>query len=309
MNNLKTPATILTLILMLPCFTGCTGSNSQHGIPYPKPYPDTVASTFLPGIVSNTATDSLDFNAAFSPDGQSFYFARPVNGKWQIFLSRYDGVQWTRPEPAPFNEQNYAQADPAFGPDNNLYFISNRPTSKSQNVSDFNIWFIKPLASGKWSSPEYVEAVNTDSTEYYISFAGNGNLYFASTREGGLGQEDIYVSKRVDGMYSKPENLGGTINSAESDHDPCIAKDESFLVYNSYERKDGYGQADLYASKMTKNKTWSKAANLGKAFNTPAYEYTAYITPDSKYFFFTSEYDIKWISADYLRQTIDRVCK
>lgn len=307
--RIKLMGDLLNSTLMILCCVCCSGSNSQRSIPYPKPFPDTVALTFLPGIVSNAASDSLDFNAAFSPDGQSFYFTRPVKGKWQIFLSEYDGIHWAKPELALFNEQDYSQADPTFGPDGNLYFISNRPKNTSQAVSNFNIWSIKLLAGGKWSLPECVEAVNTDSTEYYISFAENGNLYFSSTREGGYGQEDIYVSKRINGRFSKPVNLGDAINSAESEHDPCISKDESFLVYNSYGRKEGYGQADLYASKMKKDRTWSRAANLGKAFNTPAYEYTAYITPDSKYFFFTSDYDIKWISADYLIHTIDRVCK
>ena len=60
---------------------------------------------------------------------------------------------------------------------------------------------------------------------------------------------------------------------------------------------------------MTNHKTWSQGANLGKAFNSPTYDYTPYLTPDSKYFFFTSDYNIKWISADYLRKTIDRVCQ
>ena len=127
MDKLKPPITRLSqLLLMLP-FVSCTGSSSLPGISYTTPYPNSVALLFLPDLVSNTAKDSLDFNAAFSPNGHSFYFTRPVNGKWQIFISSYTGVRWTKSEPAEFNEPNYSQADPAFGPDNNLYFISNRP--------------------------------------------------------------------------------------------------------------------------------------------------------------------------------------
>ena len=195
MDNLKPPITRLSPLLLMLYFLSCTGSTSPPSISYPMPYPDSVALLFLPDLVSNTTKDSLDFNAAFSPNGHSFYFTRPVNGKWQIFSSSYTGVRWTKPELADFNEPNYSQADPAFGPDNNLYFISNRPRNNHLTIADFNIWLIKPQADGQWSSPEYVDAVNTDSTEYYISFAQTGNLYFSSARAGGFGQEDIYVSR------------------------------------------------------------------------------------------------------------------
>src|ERR1700754_5084641 len=62
-------------------------------IPYPEPLPDSVPAAFLPGIVS---TDSLDFNAAFSPDGKSFYFTRKINNKSKIHVTHYSDGRWMK---------------------------------------------------------------------------------------------------------------------------------------------------------------------------------------------------------------------
>src|SRR5687768_8802204 len=81
-------------------FTGlmsCGQTNnlqSPVAIHYPTPVPDTTAATFLPGIVS---TEGLDFNAAFSPDGKTFYFARSKNRKYIILETRFDGNKWSAP--------------------------------------------------------------------------------------------------------------------------------------------------------------------------------------------------------------------
>jgi len=65
---------ILFSILVFIC---CQKKNT---IVYPSPLPSGVLSIFLPGIV---CTDSLEFNASFSPDGKAFYFSR---SKFMIFM-------------------------------------------------------------------------------------------------------------------------------------------------------------------------------------------------------------------------------
>jgi Tol biopolymer transport system component len=289
-----TPLFVLAFILI-----SCDKEKTSLTIPYPLPPPIDSIKSFLPGIVSR-GSDSVDFNAAFSPDGKSFYFARSQNGKWNIFLSHYVGENWTKAVKAPFNIDNYSMADPAFGPDGALYFISDFPKNENDTLRDFDIWFVKPTGDGAWTNPENLQVLNTDSTEYYISFAGNGNLYFASSRSGGYGMEDIYVSTLVDGKYSKPENVGPQINSEYSDHDPCLPKNERFMIYTSVDRDDSYGEGDLYLSIKDDNENWSKALNMGSHFNTSTYEYCSYFSPDMQYFFYSSRLDVKWTRTESL---------
>src|SRR6218665_1318596 len=197
----------------------CSNQPSTVQIPYPQPLPDSTTLTFLPGIVSK---EGIDFNSAFSPDGKSYYFTRSENRRWTIYVIHYDGNRWSDPKIASFSKNKYSVADPAFAPDGKLYFISNRPKTSKDTLSDFDIWYVKPLPEGRWSAPENLSVVNSDSAEYYISFANNGNMYLGSARAGGFGMDDIYISRYINGQYTKPENLGPAINSAYSEHDPCI---------------------------------------------------------------------------------------
>lgn len=268
-------------------------------IPYPKPLPDTTAIPFLPGLV---CSDSMDFGSAFSPDGRSFYFTRSINKKTIIYVSHYKGAEWQAPVPFPPVGSGYSEADPAFAPDGKIYFISNRPKNTADTIKDFDIWFAAPAGNGGWSGPERVETINTDSNEYYISFAKNGNLYFASSRAGGYGEEDVYVSRLVNQQYASPENLGPAINTSKSEYDPGISREEDMLVFASSNREGGFGAADLYASKINEKRQWQPAANLGRGINTPTRDFCPYFSPDGKYFFFSTERDIKWVRNDFVKR-------
>jgi hypothetical protein len=288
---------VIFSFVLLQCTTARRENIALPLIAYPGPYPDSTALKFLPGIVS---ADSLDFNSAFSPDGQSFYFARSWHGKWRILVSRFSEGHWSDPEIASFSEKEYSQADATFGPDGSLYYISNRPRSSSDTIPDYDIWVVRQQNDGSWSAPENVAGVNSDSTEYYVSLAGNGNLYFASSRPGGLGDHDIYVSRLVNDQYTAPENLGASINGPQMEHDPVVSRDEQYLFFTSVDRRDSFGSGDIYFSKRSSNNQWSTAINVGSKINTPTYEYCSYITADEKYFFFSSNFDVKWIQLSAL---------
>jgi hypothetical protein len=280
------------------------GGDSPPTIPYPTPLPGSTPLVFLPGHISRTG--SLEFNAAFSPDGRSFYFAVSKDRQWDIHVSRHDGSRWGPPVRAAFSEEQFSEADPVCTPDGRIYFISNRPKHGEGKPADFDIWYVAPLPEGGWSAPQNVRELNSDRDEYYISFSGDGDAYFGSDRPGGFGAMDIYVSRRIDGRYLPPENLGPGVNTAESEHDPClVAADGSLLVFKSENRPDGLGQADLYAARRGPDGRWMPAVNLGPTINTPAYEYCCYLTPDQRFFFFSSELDIKWVDAAALRQLIE----
>lgn len=58
---------------------------------------------------------------------------------------------------------------------------------------------------------------------------------FSADWEGGFGGQDIYKSVlTADGHWTKPENLGAGINSAQNDIAPLLAADEETLYYESY---------------------------------------------------------------------------
>jgi Tol biopolymer transport system component len=282
-------------ILGLILFSSCT---KEPAIAYPEPLPSGTFLPFLPGIVS---TDSFEFNSLFSPDGKVFYFA---DGNHDIYQTTFDGEQWSSAALAPFAEKEFKECDPAFSPDGNkLYYISTRKRTAGDSTDDFDIWYVERQGEG-WSAPQNLEVVNSDSAEYYVSFAKNGNLYFASNRGGGLGSFDIYVSRLVNGAYTTPENVGEAVNNDHFEHDPFISSDERLLIYTSVNREGGFGRGDLYFSVKDDQGNWSQAQNLGPSINGPEYDFCPYITPDGKFFFYSDNKDIKWIDVEELDKAV-----
>jgi Tol biopolymer transport system component len=295
--------TIKTLFIGLTLFGGFLACRTkQTYVSYPAPLPDSLPISFMPDIVTS---NELDFNSAYSPDGKSFYFGRSKNKKWVLYVTTFNGVAWSKPMHPAFNDTSYSEADPVFAPDGNLYYISSRPKDYADTTNDFDIWLVKPEGS-QWSEPVNLSIANSDSNEFYISFAANRNLYFSSSKEGGFGQEDIYMCAYENNRYTHPVNLGQQINSPGPEHDPLVTRDERYLIFTASERKDSFGEADLYFSKRNPGNEWQPAANLGKRFNTSTYEYCSYLSPDDQYFFYSSESDIKWVKAEYLIKDIEK---
>lgn len=256
-----------------------------------------LAQTFVPGTISS---DSIEFNAVFSPDGRSFYFTRSVNKRTQLYYSVHVAAEeWSKPVALPFSDTNYSDADPAFSPGGELYFISNRPTHPGDTIKDYDIWKVTRTSTKQWSQPVNVKELNSPENEYYISFTAKGNAYFSSSRKGGYGEEDIYFSKYANNKFEVPENIGGSINTSRSEYDPFITANGFALIFTSSGRDDSFGKADLYWSVRTTN-GWQNVSHFNETINTSTRDYCPSISQDKKYFFYSSSGDIKYVAIDNL---------
>lgn len=251
-----------------------------------RPIPEPVL--FGEGIIS---TRDMESTTTFSPDGRTIYYTirNPSNFSVIVF-SHFRQGKWSTPEIAEFSGQ-YTDTDPFISPDGSkLYFSSRRPIAGQQWQADkdFDLWFVERNGD-HWSEPKSLgEVVNSKRQDYFPTVTSDGTLYFNSSRDGGKGKHDIYRAKLVDGKYQLPENLGDAINTEYTDYDPYISPDESFILFASVGRPDGFGDGDLYIS-YNENGVWTKAVNLGSKINSNALDFSPYISPDGKYLFFTSE--------------------
>jgi peptidoglycan/xylan/chitin deacetylase (PgdA/CDA1 family) len=264
-------------------------ASSSHGVVARAQANGAVAAPrlFAEGVVN---TNADEYGPAFTPDGRTVYFAkRSADRKMEhIYFSRFDAGRWGEQQVAPFSGK-YFDKEPFIMPDGaKLFFASTRPVDSSSAPArtDFNLWVVERSAAGAgWSEakPLGVE-VNSETYDNYPSVATNGNLYFSSTRAGGQGSNDIYRARLVGGRYAPAENIA-SLNTPQSDADPYIAPDESYIIISTT-RTGSHGEGDLYVS-FNVGGAWTTPRNLGAQINTATYEYTPLVSPDGKYLFFS----------------------
>jgi len=251
--------------------------------PGEKPPSDT-PQIFASGFISDQFGNR---DMAISPNGEElFYTLQYARGLISAILysHKVDG-KWTSPQVATFSGM-YNDLEPAFSGDGaTLYFASNRPLQQTGKKKDYDIWYVAK-ENGKWKQPVNAgEAINSDKDEFYPSIAKDGNIYFTRAVDGR--EEDILVCTFVDGKYTIAKSLSDSVNSTFDEFNAFVDPDESFIIFSSFGRKDDIGNGDLYISKNIDG-SWRNAVHLPSPVNTTSLDYCPYISPDKKYFFFTS---------------------
>lgn len=266
-------------ILPLILFISSQISFSQH---LTEPYLQDIVSQF-PNVR----------DVAISPDGNDVMFsAQSIMGNLSTIISiKKDGNTWSKPEVASFSGK-YFDLEPFFSLDGlTLYFVSTRPEDSTSNeAKDFDIWYVeRETLKSKWSEAKNLGSpINTEHGEFYPSLAENGNFYFTRDNPTLGRKDDLYVSEFINGTYSEPQPLPDTINSEGYEYNAFIASDESYILFGSYNRKDGFGSGDMYISHHSEN-GWTQAKNLGNKINTDKMDYCPFVLDDTLYF--TSKLD------------------
>jgi len=235
---------------------------------------------FAEGVIST----SVGSGVSFSPDGKTLYFSQDRS---DILVSHLQDGNWAAPVLAEFSGK-YRDGDPFVSPDGlQLFFWSARPLDGQQRKG-IALW-VMDRRGASWSSPTDlgISINGPDGGTGFPAVAANGTLYFMANRSDSLGGLDIYRAKRIGDQYAKPENLGPVINSPHSELDAYIAPDESYVVFTS-DRPGGVGTGDLYVSKR-KAGAWTPPQNLGPRINSAGFECCPSVSPDGKYFYFTTQ--------------------
>ncbi len=260
--------------------------------------PGMTPEVFAPGIISTEATEGCSY---FSKDGLLFLFGRAGSVQNGILIMEQKEGVWSNPRLAPFSAGEH-DWDFTLAPDGKTVFVaSGRPIKQGgAPLRDHQIWVSQRTDEG-WSEPRLLPyPVNSGQHDSYPSVTEDGTLYFFSRRSGGLGRGDIYRSRQTTAQYTEVENLGEPINTQYHEVDPFIAPDESYLIFCS-SRPGGYGKEDFYIVFRKKDASWTNPVNMGGKVNSPHQEYIPSVSPDGRYFFFTSNKsgnrEIYWMDA------------
>lgn len=292
-------AAAAVLLISLSC------SDKQSSINYlDQPDPGDKATLFAPGTIS---TDAIEHSApAFAPDG-SVVLWTVLDDAFHASMMEMtfkDGT-WSAPHLTSFADSTSDHYYPMFSTDGSkLYFSSRRAMPEGYPpTGDMRIWEV-PRMNGSWGKPMPIDTTVSRGHEYGYSVSENGSVYFVSSDNW-----DIAFAKKTSNGFEATQMMPAYINSKEYEDGPCIAPDESYIIYET-KRPDGVENSiDLYISFKNNDGQWSGPINMGDKINTKYTERMARVSPDGKYLFFASSrlesetkigFDIFWINVSII---------
>lgn len=142
-----------------------------------------------------------------------------------------------------------------------------------------------------WSEPENLGPnINSEAWESSPSLSPDRKtLFFSSTRYGGLGKGDIYMSQRGPKGWMPAQNMGPEVNTAGGEIAPFIHADNETMYFTS-DGLPGYGGTDLYMMKKDHvTGKWSTPQNLGYPINTVDDEGGLFVASDGVTAYYSSD--------------------
>ncbi len=201
--------------------------------------------------------------------------------------------------PAPFSDAGHPvntsgdEFSPSITADSKtLVFSAKTPGNRSHNI------YISKNIAGSWSTPIPVDELNSiynDETPF-ISADGN-TIIFASDRPGGYAPPvtsdgkvritfDLYISRKFDNKWTKPQLLNKEINTAWNERSPSISRDGKKFFFTRWPYMN-LGRSKIFMADITKEGIIN-VRELPEAINSGNFEIAfipSYKSEKERYFF------------------------
>jgi outer membrane protein OmpA-like peptidoglycan-associated protein/tetratricopeptide (TPR) repeat protein len=193
----------------------------------------------------NSADDDVSNNLSY--DGTKMLLHRTIAGQSDIYEAKLVGADWTDPaklnamiSSAKVNEKNASYNDDGY----RIYFT--RDNDDRSNGMEIMYSGIQSKMKQDFMAATMISTCNSKFNEgpIYISIDGE-TMYIASEGHTSLGGYDIFVSKKEQGQWTKPVNLGYPINTQYDDFYFAPTANGKY-AYISSNRPGGSGGYDIY---------------------------------------------------------------
>ena len=284
----------MTLFFTLPCLCLAASSGAAS---------DSAAVAVTPVTLGGIINQDSDDTLAFTPDRNTVFFDRSEGKRKTIMMSHRVKGRWSAPETASFSGKWFDQ-DPVVAPDGSyLLFNSDRPVKPGSEplVQNYfaggpgpgsNIWRVDRKGAG-WGEPVWLSAIiNSDVFVDFASIASDGTLYFMRW-DASEKSMHFWRSRYRNGAYLAPEfvTLG---DPKESLHDPAVAPDQSFMVFDSGKVKGGLGRLNIA---FREDDHWGTPIDLGDGLNKDL-PWGSHLDPDGRTIYFTGTSGIQKFSLE-----------
>jgi outer membrane protein OmpA-like peptidoglycan-associated protein/tetratricopeptide (TPR) repeat protein len=244
-------------------------STYLFAIDYKKNHPVDDYNFELINLGDSINSNALEYYPSLTIDGKKMIFTRRVKDDEDFYESEWSNNKWSKAISAPGKiNTNLNEGAQNISQDGNWLIFTG--CNYPEGFGSCDLYISYKTKNGGWSEAENLgSTINTSAWESAPSLSPDKkDLYFSSTRTGGYGARDLWVTHRLqNGKWSTPENLGPDVNTPGDESCPFMHSDNQTIYFNSNGHK-GYGTTDLFLTRKDTSNHWGKPENLGYPINT-----------------------------------------
>lgn len=251
--------------------------------------PGLTPEVFAPGVVS--INGRYEYGITFSPALDEMYFSAQKEGQTaDIYFSKLEDKKWKPIQKANFTKGKKAgEMEPFLSLDGEKIFF----TAYNSDFTDTKIWVANRVKSGwgnarKLDSPindeEVFNSILAKNGDLFYTDIFKSKTYYSAFKNGKYPKvqeveiefgihgfispsqdyllvdarskedKDIYVYfKKKDGTWSKPINLGDTVNSDFGETVPSVTPDGKYLFFSRYNEEGGLSNFYWVSTRVIEN--------------------------------------------------------
>ena len=246
-----------------------------------------------------------EYSPAFYGNGLVFVAANPAIDKdkkedtqigrftTSIFLAKRTN-EGVLQRPLPFAEElttRFYDGPMSFNASGDVVFFtrSNLKKGKPKIAKDGKVKlkiYTATLTNSQWGSITELPFCDGEFDYAHPAVSTDGRrLFFSSSRSGGQGGMDLYVSMNQNGIWGEPVNLGPKINTAKDEIFP-YSHASGALVFSSNGRQ-GVGGLDIFYTKQTAS-GWLSPTVLPEPINSTSDDFGLILNSDRTVGYFAS---------------------
>lgn len=244
----------------------------------------------LPGPI-NSIYD--DFSWLPSPnDSSTFYFTtnRPntvINlaaGHYEIYSVKDNNSEWSKPTRMsyPINTRD-EEIMIGFNDYTDGIYLLRQEDDGSSNL----LMHKRGDTKGKQDKIDVGARFSVENAG--IFFYNDNLILFAAEMADSYGGYDLYFSVKEGEVWTKPENMGPSVNSSYDELEPKLTSDGQILYFSS-DRPQSIGGFDIFrCNYLYESQAWSQPYNLGIPINSPGNDQGLQLSEDGLMAHFNSD--------------------
>ncbi|GAB4238127.1 MAG: hypothetical protein Tsb0034_13550 [Ekhidna sp.] len=190
---------------------------------------------------------------------------------------------------------NSSSADygPSLNIHNDILVFTSKRKKRDETIrfrEDEDLYFSRKDPYGTWSKAKPITKINSHYNEGSPCLSGDGKTLVFSRcgSPNSIGDCDLYIATlQEDSTWTRPENLGTTVNSLAWDSHPALSHTGDTLFFAS-DRLGGFGLSDIYYTTKDEKGRWRPALNMGPVINTRKNDVSPFYHPVYDVLYFSS---------------------